>query len=522
MTTGVEMRRTERAGEAVLRGDARASTGAELRRRLLITVLIRALLANLGGAIPLILLGGVYVRRLTERNPDVPLFWLGLMMCVVLMVPMLIGFVLLSRRLLSAATGWIGVRAHPTADDRRAAMLLTSRLVGWSAPWWAAAIVIAIAVISALDVDATFSEMFVGSVGILLGGVVSCGLCYLLVEDAVRPLLRLVLAQDGRPQRNGLGIRSRLVVYWLVGSGAYLFGIALILVAFPAQDARTLAIASCALGAIVGFVMTNLSAAAITRPLDQVRVGMQQVESGDLDVSVGIDDLGDVGSLQDGFNRMLAGLRERERIQELFGRHVGREVVRRALQSGYGLEGGERNVTVLFVDVIGSTSLAVERPPAAVVQTLNALFGAVVRTVSEEGGFVNQFQGDGALCLFGAPDPVDDHPARALRAARALRDEIDVLAELFPGFSAAIGVSSGRAVAGDIGTEDRHEYTVIGDPVNEASRLCDEAKLRSCRVLASKATVDGSGDEASVWMHGGEIALRGRIRPTVVYEPSER
>ena len=520
MTTDIGIRRggTGAADPSALDA-AVAEAGDALRRRLAWIVLIRALLANLGGAVPLILLGGVYVRRLTERNPDVPLFWLGLLMCFVLMVPMLTGFVWLSRRLLATATGWIGTRAEPSDEDRRAAMVLTSRLVGWSAPWWASAIAIAVVVITALDVDATFSEMFVGSVGIALGGVVSCGLCYLLVEDAVRPLLRLVLAHDGHAQRTGLGIRSRLVVYWLVGSGAYLFGIALILLAFPAQDARPLAIASCALGGIVGFVMTNLSAAAITRPLDQVRIGMQQVESGELDVSVGIDDLGDVGSLQDGFNRMLAGLRERERIQELFGRHVGREVVERALQSGYGLEGGERNVTILFVDVIGSTSLAVERPPAAVVQTLNALFAAVVRTVSREGGFVNQFQGDGALCLFGAPDPVDDHPARALRAARALRDEIDILAELFPGFDAAIGVSSGRAVAGDIGTEDRHEYTVIGDPVNEASRLCDEAKVRSARVLASKATIDEAPNEAGGWVHCGELALRGRVRPTVVFEP---
>lgn len=520
MATDMEMRRT-RAGAAVRAApdDAAAAGGDAVRRRLARVVFLRALLANLGGAVPLILLGGVYVRRLAERNPEVPLFWLGLLMSFVLMVPMLFGFAWLSRRLLASATGWIGVRDRPTEEDRRAAMVLTSRLVGWAAPWWAAALVIANAVITALDVDATFSEMFVGSVGIALGGVVSCGLCYLLVEDAVRPLLRLVLAYDGHARRVGLGIRSRLVVYWLVGSGAYLFGIALILFAFPPQDARSLAIASCALGGIVGFIMTNLSAAAITRPLDQVRLGMQQVESGELDVSVGIDDLGDVGSLQDGFNRMLTGLRERERIQELFGRHVGREVVQRALQSGYGLEGGERNVTILFVDVIGSTSLAVERPPAAVVQTLNALFAAVVRTVSAEGGFVNQFQGDGALCLFGAPDPVDDHPARALRAACALRDEIDVLAELFPGFDAAIGVSSGRAVAGDIGTEDRHEYTVIGDPVNEASRLCDEAKLRATRVLASKATIDEASADASGWVHCGELALRGRVRPTVVYEP---
>jgi adenylate cyclase len=491
--------------------------GAELRRRLRRRLVIRAFLANLMGAVPLILLGGVYVRRLTERNPGVPLFWLGLAMVAVLMVPMLVGFLWLSKRLLERATSWIGVGRTPTNEDRHAAALVTSRLTMWSAPWWASACVIANGVIFALGVDALFSELLVGTIGIVLGGVVSCGLCYLLFEDANRPLLRLVLTTEERARDEGLGIRARFVVYWLVGSGAYLFGIALILLAFPPEAGRPIAIASCALGAFVGLVMTNLSAASITRPLDRVRSGMQRVETGDLGVAVPIDDLGEVGLLQSGFNRMLHGLRERERLRDLFGRHVGAEVVQRALEGGATLDGAESNVSVLFVDVIGSTSLAAEVPPAGVVATLNALFEAVVRTISHEGGFVNQFQGDGALCLFGAPAPMDDHAACALRAARALRIEIDRLADAYPGFDAAIGLSSGRVVAGDIGTKDRYEYTVIGDPVNEASRLCDEAKLRSGRALASAATVDAAG-HAEGWVVGGEVALRGRLHATVVYE----
>jgi adenylate cyclase len=180
----------------------------------------------------------------------------------------------------------------------------------------------------------------------------------------------------------------------------------------------------------------------------------------------------------------------------------------------------ELDASVMFVDVIGSTTLAAERPPESVVAMLNALFGAVVRCVTAEGGLVNQFQGDGALCVFGAPIELPDHAARALRAASALRSEIATFGDDYPGFDAAIGVSSGRVVGGDVGTEDRYEYTVIGDAVNEASRLTDEAKQRAGRILVSEQTIRTSGATSDDWLPCGEFALRGRPIPTVVYEPA--
>src|SRR5207245_5715804 len=121
--------------------------------------------------------------------------------------------------------------------------------------------------------------------------------------------------------------------------------------------------------------------------------------------------------------------------------------------------------TALFVALIGSTSLAQSRAPEDVVAILNALFTAVVSAVGAEAGWVNKFEGDGALCIFGAPDAQPDHAARALRAARSLHAELAQLDDVDVG----IGVSTGLVVAGNVGAEQRYEYTVIGDPVNEAA-----------------------------------------------------
>ena len=493
-------------------------TGIELVRRLERTIWLRAGLANLGGALPLVVLGGEYVRRFIPRYEGLPLFWVGLAMTIVLFIPMWTTLRIGTRRALTRSTSWIDEQRAPTEAERRFVAGLSRRIGFFPAPWWALAAVLAVLIIRMMGVAPTPSELFVGVVGIVLGGVVSSGLCYLLAEDALRPLFRLVLAEEATQHDSIVGVRTRLVAYWLVGSGAYLLCIALILANFRPDVARDIGIVCCGLGAVIGFVMTNLSAGSITRPLDRLRDGMRDVESGDLTATVDVDDPGDIGRLQAGFNRMVSELRERDRIREMFGRHVGAEVAQRALAQGASLEGSELQVSVLFVDMIGSTTLAAERQPASVVSMLNAMFEAVVRIVGAEGGFVNQFQGDGALCIFGAPVEIPDHAARALRAALALRREIDRIADDYPGLDAAVGVSTGRVVAGDVGTEDRHDYTVIGDPVNEASRLCDEAKQQPSRVLVSVETVRTAGG-GDLWSPYGDLRLRGRPRPTVAYEP---
>jgi adenylate cyclase len=241
------------------------------------------------------------------------------------------------------------------------------------------------------------------------------------------------------------------------------------------------------------------------------------VEQGELEQDVAVDDASEVGLLQAGFNRMVAGLRERERLRDLFGRQVGEDVARHALERGVALGGEACRATVLFVDLQGSTTLAETRDPADVVSLLNAFFAIVVDVVAAHQGFVNKFEGDAALCIFGAPLADPDAAAHALAAARALRGR---LATELDEVAAGIGVSSGRVVAGNIGAAKRFEYTVIGDPVNEAARLTELAKTRPERLLASDAVLAAAGeDESRRWRECDRVRLRGRSAATAVSVP---
>jgi adenylate cyclase len=214
---------------------------------------------------------------------------------------------------------------------------------------------------------------------------------------------------------------------------------------------------------------------------------------------------------------MVAGLREREQIRDLFGRQVGHDVAQEALATGVDLGGVECEIAVIFVDVVGSTQLATTHSPRDLVNLLNRFFGEVVEAVEAHGGWINKFEGDAALAIFGAPQQLDDAHGRALATARDLQRRLRAsVGEI----EAGIGVGSGIAVAGQIGHEQRYEYTVIGDPVNEAARLSDLAKEYDPHVLASARTVElASAEEAGKWALGASVELRGRSEPTVLAQP---
>ncbi len=422
----------------------------------------------------------------------------------------------------SEAIDWFRAGRSPTPAERRQTLELARRMAKISyLPWVAAAAFYA--TVDGLQ-GHTARHLVKLVLGTLDGGVVSVTLGFFVVERALRPILAAALAGGEPPDATMPGVRLRLVLTWCLGSGVPLLS----LFSLPwytrgateRTDIGPAVVTLAAAALVVGAVITVALAKSLSEPIEDVRRALDEVRGGRLDVEVAVDRGGDLGLLQAGVNNMVQGLRERARLADLFGRHVGTEVARRALQDGTDFDSEQRVASVLFVDIIGSTAMAEVLAPAEVMATVNAFFEAVVRVVTEESGWVNKFEGDGALCVWGAPADDPENATRALRAARRLRDELRLVGAAHPGLDAAIGVSAGSVVAGNVGTEARYEYTVLGGPVNEAARLTDLAKERDGRVLASAAVLARALDgEQQRWAGRGTVALRGRRQPTEVYEP---
>jgi class 3 adenylate cyclase len=263
-------------------------------------------------------------------------------------------------------------------------------------------------------------------------------------------------------------------------------------------------------------------ARGITAPVQTLVGGMREVLSGNLKHRTEVARRDEIGFLARSFNEMVAGLEERERVKDTFGRFVSRDVADAILGGRVPLAGEHREVTILFQDVRGFTALSARLDPERLLEVLNRLFTEVVAAVEATGGVVKQFTGDGVMALFGAPQPYPDHAERAVRAALGIVARLEGLnAEwqrqgLAP-LAIGIGIHCGEVVAGLIGPDRRVEYGVVGEAVNLASRIESLTKELNATVLISADIAHRLGGEF-VLGRRATLPVKGRAEPMEVIE----
>jgi adenylate cyclase len=481
----------------------REDSGTAQARTTLLGVFALQVFANgLGFA-----LVALYVRFLIPRTeigaPTVNLVVFSIFMATLVVIELPLNLLFLRRAVI-----WVRMGTPPTERQRRLVFWLPlAETLTAFVTWLAAAVIFGL-----LNEHARRA-----SIGILLAGVVTCTLLYLLLQGHFRPVFALALAEGDLPE-NRRDVLPRLLLAWLLGSAIPLLALGLspMLGTIPHESERLLWLAGA--GVFGGGAVMAVAAISVARPIGRVRDALRRVERGDLDVHVPVDDLGELGRLAEGVNDLVDGLRERDAIRDLFTKQVGQTDLAELATAGVDSPGQSREVTVLFVDLRGYTRFAEEHAPSEVVAMLNRFFNVVVAVVAREGGWINKFEGDAALCLFGAPQDEPDHAARGLRAAIAIPRELGREPDVLP---AGVGVASGPVIAGFVGSTDRFEYTVIGDVANIASRLCDEAKTTPSGVLADRATVEEAGRHDD-WRSVGTRRVRGRNERVEAFAPRER
>ena len=277
-------------------------------------------------------------------------------------------------------------------------------------------------------------------------------------------------------------------------------------------------LAALLLAVILGVVFAR----HLTRPIVALTTAAGRVAAGDLSQAVAAASRDEVGHLTHAFNTMVDGLRQREVIRNAFGRYVSPEVARAVLESpdGLALGGRKREITVLMSDLRGYTRFAEHGDPAGVMAVLNDYLGRMADIVIAHGGTINEFIGDAIFAVYGAPIEHADHAERAAATALAMQSAMDALNEANvargrPPFEMGIGINTGEAVVGNIGSEQRTKYAVVGAAVNLAARV--EGCTVGGQILMTESTVRYLGPLADV-AAPVPVELKGLEAPVALYE----
>jgi adenylate cyclase len=292
-----------------------------------------------------------------------------------------------------------------------------------------------------------------------------------------------------------------------------------------------LAIAATASTVALGLAVAALITSRLSRPVRSLVRAMRDVQRGNLDVQLPVSSADEVGTLTDSFNFFVKELRSKEQMKQTFGKYIDPRVLQHVLaQPGteQAVAGGRRDVSVLFADLVGFTSLSERLTPSLMVTLLNRHFGLQALAVQEHHGVVDKFVGDSVMAFWGPPFvKPEEHAILACRAAQAQLVALDTLRRELPEITGmrrdapevrvAIGICTGEAVVGNIGSENTRSYMVIGDTVNLAARLEGANRIYGTQILISESTANAAGSEFETRMID-LISVKGKIETTRVFE----
>jgi adenylate cyclase len=342
-----------------------------------------------------------------------------------------------------------------------------------------------------------------------VSGFIAVTHSFFLVELASQWGLFPVFFRDERADRTPniftLSLRGRGIMWAVSASICPIASLLLLVLAppSPATNAAWLAVFVGVIGIAFGIFTALMMSRLVAKPIDQLRTAADAVSRGNLAVDLGragARRADEFGRLLCEFDQMVRELRDKEKLRQTFGLHVGRRAAERILARDPGLSGVEEEITVMFVDMRSWTARASASPPAEIVEIMNDFFRVSVRAVEEEHrGMVNKYLGDGFMAIFGAGDSGSNHAGDAvssgcqiLRAVNQLNEELEAKGRA--PIQIGIGIHSGPAIVGSVGSPQRLEFTAMGNTVNIASRMQGLTKMVGRPLLVTATVRERAGD----------------------------
>lgn len=278
------------------------------------------------------------------------------------------------------------------------------------------------------------------------------------------------------------------------------------------------------IAAALGSVFALVYSKQASRPVRSLCQSIKAIGQGDFDVKAEGGRADEFGLIAEGVNSMAESLRQKEAVMTAFACYVSRQVLDRVLETGMlpAVQTERRRITVLFSDIREFTRTSENMRPEDVVQTLNEYFEKMVDVVVRHQGMVDKFIGDGLMAFFGAPDYDSFQEEHAVSAALEMQHELSELCKKWSSegrchLQIGIGINSGNAIVGNIGSAQRLEYTAIGDTVNLAARLESATKDFDVDVLISEYTYNGLKGAPFTITKKGSTTVKGRTDSVMIY-----